>query len=292
MNFSLLGFYIIMTAFGTFFIYNFGLKSDWQKLRIDNGLCTVGSMLSPDRKTKTIDGENIFSGICYRLLFFSSIVAITINIGHYLFNDSVNVQTTRNILTNGVSIFCLYGMFAGVPLKTDNVDSNIYQPVIKALSHIKKQILHTAIVREQDHYHNYIQDTFKRWLDERKDNEKLLTFIAAINDKFFHQLFGDVLDEERSVRVRLFAQDIGESYANNNILLHEHLNVVFGKHLIGIGAQLFLVVQLLANHNEKVFTEEEIRTAKESLEKEIEAISNSQEHYVEDFDNLFDNLPW
>lgn len=271
---SVLIFYIITALLGTFIIYNFGLKSDWQKLRLSKGLCINGNMLSPSFNTKTITNESIFCKICIKLVILSLTISALINVSHYLINEELRLNSVRSYIINGMNLLLLYSIFAGVPLETKEIDSSIYQPVMNAMSKIKNQILETAIISEEDYYYRYLQNVFKEWIIN-KDNDRLLTFVAAINERFFNQVFSNALTEEKQAHIVLCIQDIGESYVNSNILLNEQLIRVFGKDLVQYGAHLSLIVQLIYNHNEKTFSDEEISTAKQTLDTYRKEVNSS-----------------
>lgn len=275
--------------FGTFYLYYFGVKNDWQELRIKQGLVKCNVKNPPKLSQKCIFEIMSYKTKCIKLFFGTSFLSLLIIVSFYVGTSNKSFDNLLGGCTTFLSIVFIYSLFAGAPIDNHSIildeHEKAYTKMLNIISTIKKQLIKNLTNDEYEHYQNTITLKIKEWYSE-KDQLKLGALIIRIDSDFFNAMLPKETDKAIKEMMKDSSFNILNLYNEVEITLLDKLIKLFEDEMLEHGAKIIDLAEFINNHESasKRVTKAQI---KQCIDKHIDVhrIKNIKTASIHDVEN-------
>lgn len=276
--------------FGTFYLYYFGVKNDWQQLRIQQGLVKSNYKNPPRLSQKCIFGIMCFKTKCMELFICTSILSLFIIITFYVGTTNKSFDNLLGGCTTFLSIVFIYSLFAGAPINNSSFskgqEEKIYSKMLNIISFAKNFIIKDITNAEYEHYQNIIISKIKNWYE--KGDVNLGALIIRIDSDFFNEMLPKGTDKAIKEMMEDSSFNILNLYNEGGITLLDKLIKLFEDEMIEYGVKIIDLAEFINNHESasKRFTKTQI---KQCVEKHI-AVHKSKNIKTKTLDDVKNSI--
>lgn len=235
MQFKVLIIWGIILILGTFLVYLFGFKRDWQELRKEHSLTPKDDNCPPKMWEKNILGKRGYVFYCLKLLFFSIFVSGAVFVIYSVQSPAYNFDSSHSIIMTVLTCLFLYSIFLDMATDREGVIDKKHTGMLRRLYYfvfmLKKSGLSTIITQEKKNVCNYIEDVIEQWHEEWVDfdDSKYGTLVLRISEDYLVRLLPNEFDLElRSTMIDL-KRDIIIAYDKEDSTLVDQLARFFTK---------------------------------------------------------------
>lgn len=236
--------------FGTIYLYYFGIKNDWQELRIKQGLVKCNSKNPPRLTQKCIFEIMSYNTKCIKLFSGTAFLSLLIIVSFYVGSSNRSFNNLLGGCTTFLSVVFIYSLFAGAPidnpLMLQGKDEKAYTKMLNIISYIKKHLIKSLNNAEYEHYQNTITSKIKGWYE--KDDIKLGALIIRIDSDFFNEMLPKEIDIGIKEMMKDASFNILNLYNEEDITLLDKLIKLFEDEMLEHGTKIIDLAEFINNH--------------------------------------------
>lgn len=239
-----------MYIFFSVLMYFYGIKGDWQKLRIKRGLVDNKGRNAPKFYQKyQINSRSHFIN-CLKLQGMTFFISLIIIMVFYSTTSTKNISNILNFINVFISLLFIYLIISGAPIESKNNFENdkekIFVKVISAVSFIKSKIIESVVNDEYEYYENEIM---KNIIEAYKNNDRtsLGTLIIRINSDFFNGILPDDAKDSDKEQLKDYDLKLLKLYREKDSSLLDELERLFRDKIFRNNAKMADIIRFISN---------------------------------------------
>ncbi|MBY6877972.1 hypothetical protein [Clostridium botulinum] len=231
-------------------LYFYGIKYDWQKIRMSYKLIRNEKKNPPKFHSKYRIIKKTHFVNCFKLKFATYCLSMLIMFTFYYTNPIKNIENLVNFISVFLSLLFIYIILAGAPIENTDVfkdqKDKLFIKTIAAISFLKRKLIDSIVKNEFEEYQQYIVNTIKG-LYENDEKLKQGALIMRINSEFFNDIFSNDIDVSLKEQLKDYAYKMLVLYYNKDITLLDQLQKLFKDSIFERNATMEDVISFIEN---------------------------------------------